>query len=69
MINYTPLPKVPSNVIDAIISSVDNILLAQQYNSEYDYASEQAAIDSIVYSLYQLTPSEVEIIESSFIKE
>ncbi|MGI9345150.1 MAG: Eco57I restriction-modification methylase domain-containing protein, partial [Gammaproteobacteria bacterium] len=44
---------------------VDRIIAAKQADPNADTSAQQAAIDRLVYDLYQLTPAEIQIIEQT----
>ncbi len=65
MINYMPLPEIPSSVQNKIVSLVDNIRSSQADNPDYDFSQEQKLLDDIIYSIYGISLSEKQIIEDS----
>ena len=58
-----PLPIVDSVQQQAIISCVDQILIAKYHNPMFDTSDIEQKIDGLVYQLYLLTDEEIAIIE------
>ena len=58
-----PIPLVPKNQQEQIIAPVDQILALKSVNAKADTSALEKQIDDIVYSLYGLTPEEIEIVE------
>ena len=58
-----PIPLVPKNQQEQIITPVDKILALKSVNAKADTSALEKQIDDIVYSLYGLTPEEIEIVE------
>ncbi|MDO8513926.1 MAG: TaqI-like C-terminal specificity domain-containing protein [bacterium] len=64
-----PIPLLDSDTKKAIAVNVEllvkQILLAKKSNPETDTSALEAEIDQLVYKLYDLTPKEIEIVETS----
>lgn len=60
-----PVKKVPMAEQEPFISTVDNILAAKKENPEADTRCWEEEIDNLVYSLYGLSPEEMNIIKGS----
>ena len=60
-----PIPKVVTKKQLPIIELVDEILMAKASDSDADTANHENEIDQLVYELYELTPDEIAIVESS----
>ena len=65
MINNLPLPNLQASQRSQIISRVDRILAAKAKDAEGGTGKLEREIDELVYSLYDLTPIEIETIEKS----
>jgi len=65
MINDLPLPKLSSMDKANLVSLVDRILAAKQQNPDADTTAEEKEIGRQVYALYDLTPTEINIVEES----
>ena len=63
-----PIPKVDSNnkpLCDEITALVEQILESKAKDSKTDTTALESAIDQLVYTLYNLSPEEIQIIEST----
>ena len=60
-----PIPNVTPNQQLPVIEFVDQILDAKRANSDADVSDIENEIDQIVYSLYDLTPDEIQIVEGA----
>ena len=60
-----PIPVISSKQSQPIILLVDQILNAKKLDPNADTTALEAQIDQIVYQLYELTPEDIKIIESS----
>ncbi|PAF52237.1 TaqI-like C-terminal specificity domain-containing protein [Helicobacter sp. 13S00477-4] len=67
-IELLPIPKISSqnqNTIDKIIVLTQKILSTKQKNAQADTIEEENKIDTLIYELYGLNQTEIQIIESS----
>jgi hypothetical protein len=63
-----PIPPVTSQnqpLVSQIESLVDQILLKKQSTDDSDTSGLEQQIDQLVYQLYDLTPNEIALVESS----
>jgi type I restriction-modification system DNA methylase subunit len=60
-----PIPDGPKEQQLKIVRLVDRILVAKQRDVEADMSSLEREIDQLVYTLYGLTPEEIQIVEGS----
>ena len=61
-----PIPKIDSanqGIADKIIALVDEILATKDKNPKADITKQEKQIDKLVYTLYNLTDEEIELIE------
>jgi len=59
-----PLPKQLTDTQEqAITSIVDRILAAKRDNPAADISTLETKLDALIYTLYNLTPSEIKIVE------
>ena len=61
-----PIPKIDSanqSIADSIIALVDEILALKKQDSATDTTELESQINALVYTLYNLTPEEIELIE------
>ena len=61
-----PIPKIikeNQNLVDEIINLVDKILGLKVENSSADTSQLECDIDNLIYKLYNLSPSEIQIIK------
>jgi hypothetical protein len=71
MIMSLPVPDIDTSNLDKnleynkIILLIDNIITAKEKNPSSDTLKLEKAIDDIIYSLYKLTPEEIEIVEKA----
>ena len=68
MINDFPIPSLKDQQQQPIINLVDKILAAKQVNPQADTSGLESQIDALVYKLYDLSETEIEIIEKSSVK-
>ena len=68
MINDFPIPSLKDHQQQPIINLVDKILAAKQVNPQADTSDLESQIDALVYKLYDLSETEIEIIEKSSVK-
>ena len=57
-----PIPSVGASAENSIAKLVDRILAAKKKNHAADTSALEREIDQQVYSLYGLTPEEIEIV-------
>ena len=65
-IRNIPIPKIDSanqSIADSIIALVDEILALKKQDSATDTTELESQINALVYTLYNLTPEEIELIE------
>ena len=60
-----PLPEVPRSAQEPIAGLVEQILAAKKADANADTSALEAEIDKLVYRLYDLTPEEIAVVESS----
>jgi hypothetical protein len=63
-----PVPAATSKDESTIERLVDSILAAKERDAVADTSALERQIDSLVYSLYGLTPEEIDLVESSTAK-
>ena len=61
----TPIPAASPEKRKAVERLVDRILAAKQRDAEADTEALEREIDQLVYALYELTPKEIQIVESA----
>ncbi len=64
-LNSLPFPDSEDSTGDPIISFVNQILASKLTNPDADVSELENEIDQIVYSLYDLTPEEIAIVEEA----
>jgi hypothetical protein len=67
-VEIMPIPPItPANqpLVTAIEAHVERILAAKQQDINADTRTDEAAIDQLVYQLYDLTPDEIAIIQAA----
>ena len=64
-LNSLPLPDSEDSIRESIINFVDQILAAKGNDPNADVSELENEIDRIVYSLYELTPEEIAIVEGA----
>jgi hypothetical protein len=64
-INNLPIAEPDKENQKKIISLVDKIIVAKIKSPSADTSNYENEIDDIVYTLYQLTPEEIEIVDRS----
>ncbi len=62
-IEQIPLPTVDSETLQIIESYVDDIIVKKE--NQESTASQEKALDDIVYSLFSLTTEEIALVEES----
>lgn len=60
-----PLPDLPKSAQKPIAELVGQILAAKKADLNADTAALESEIDQLVYRLYDLTPEEIAVVESS----
>ena len=60
-----PVVRIPASQQQSFIALVDQILDAKQMDPDSDVSVLESEIDRVVYSLYQLSPKEIAIVEES----
>jgi type I restriction-modification system DNA methylase subunit len=60
-----PIPVVPFEKQDTVVGLVNQILFKKKSNPSADTSFLEYEIDKLVYQLYNLTPEEIEIIETT----
>ena len=64
-VSEIPIPDISKKEQQPFIKLVDKILSAKDSDPDTDISEHEAAIDQLVYSLYNLTPKEIRTIESA----
>jgi len=64
-LSETPIPSLNPEEKKALVSIVDKIIASKQQNAKSDISAMEKEIDLIVYRLFGLTSSEIELVESS----
>ncbi len=62
-IELLPIKKISTEEQQQFIELVDKVIMLQKNNQEA--TSVETKIDQLVYQLYNLTPEEIQIVESS----
>jgi type II restriction/modification system DNA methylase subunit YeeA len=60
-----PLPKIDKSNQEDLTNLVDQILTLKKTNPQADTSKLEEKIDELVYKLYDLTPDEIKIVQSS----
>ena len=60
-----PITKANQHLVAQIENRVDKIIVAKRSNPDADTTALENEIDQIVYSLYDLTPKEIAIVEET----
>ena len=62
-----PIAEVNQNLVHQLETRVERILVAKHANPDEDITALEKEIDQIVYSLYDLTPEEIAIVEENIV--
>ena len=65
LIHVPPITDANQHIVEQIEMQVDKILDAKHTDPEADISSVEDEIDKLVYALYDLTPKEITVVESS----
>ena len=60
-----PIAEVNQNLVHQLETGVERILVAKHANPDEDITVLEKEIDQIVYSLFDLTPEEIAIVEEN----
>ncbi len=64
-VSEIPIPDVSKNNCDDIVKKVNQIITAKSVDIASDTSELESEIDQLVYSLYKLTPEEMEIVDEA----